>query len=257
MQSYITEVKESSLLYGNTYILWIDSPAGISMFPGQFLMVYIGDTYAPLLGRPLSIHRLRNNGNDKEFALLFEDTGQGTHWLSQRNPGEKIRFVGPLGNGYEIEPNTQRTLLVGGGIGCAPLIWLADNLSTQQKDVTLLLGGRTKNQIFPPELLPPSVEIIATTEDGSFGQKGLLTNPFKDLLSWSDQVFSCGPRPMFEALYGILLETGSSKSIQVLMEEHMACGFGICYSCAVFPRKGGVKLICSDGPMFDIREIYA
>ena len=127
----------------------------------------------------------------------------------------------------------------------------------KKKPVFELLGGRTKNQIFPPELLPPSVEIIATTEDGSFGQKGLLTDPFKDLLSWSDQVFSCGPRPMFEALYGILLETGSSKSIQVLMEEHMACGFGICYSCAVFPRKGGVKLICSDGPMFDIREIYA
>ena len=255
MQSYITEVKESSLLYGNTHVLWIDNPTEIPMIPGQFLMVYIGDSHTQLLGRPLSIHRLRDNG--QECALLFEVIGQGTHWLSQRNTGEKVRFVGPLGNGYKIESNTQRALLVGGGIGCAPLIWLADNLSAQEKDVTLLLGARTKKQIFPPALVPPNVEIVATTEDGSFGQKGLITEPFKDLLSWSDQVFSCGPRPMFEALYGLLLETGSSKSMQILMEEHMACGFGICYSCAVFPRKGGVKLICNDGPMFDIREIYA
>jgi dihydroorotate dehydrogenase electron transfer subunit len=257
MRSYIAEIRESSSLYGNTHILWINNPTEIYMIPGQFLMIYIGDSYAPLLGRALSIHRLRNNRDDQEFALLFEVVGQGTHWLSQRSPGEKIRFVGPLGNGFNIEPKIQRTLLVGGGIGCAPLVWLADDLSKQGKDVTLLLGGRTKKQIFPPELLPPSVEVIATTEDGSFGQKGLLTSPFKDLLLWSDQVFSCGPKPMFEAMYGILRESGSSKSIQILMEEHMACGFGICYSCAVFPQKGGVKLVCSDGPMFDIREIYA
>lgn len=257
MQSYIAEVRENSLLYGNTHILWISNPTDIPMKPGQFLMVYIGDSYAPLLGRALSIHRLRSNGEHKEFALLFEVVGQGTEWLSQRNPGDKIRFVGSLGNGFKIDQNTQRTLLVGGGIGCAPLIWLADDLSSQGKDVTLLLGARSKEQIFPPELLPPSVEIIVTTEDGSFGQKGLLTDPFKDLLSWSDQVFSCGPKPMFEALHVIALESGSSKSIQILMEEYMACGFGICYSCAVLPKKGGVKLICNDGPMFDIREIYA
>lgn len=123
--------------------------------------------------------------------------------------------------------------------------------------MTLILGGRSEAQIYPPQLLPPAVEVVVTTEDGSLGERGRVTAPFERLLPWCDQAFACGPDPMFEALYRVARDSGLRKPVQGLLEARMACGFGICYSCAVFPRRGGVKLVCSDGPMFDLRDLYA
>jgi len=258
MERFTSSVTDSSLLYGNTHILWLDQPQVLkNCRPGEFLMTYIGDGHDPLLGRALSIHRLREGINGPEFGLLFDVVGRGTHWLAQRNIGDQISFVGPLGHGFEVRPRVNQMLLVGGGIGCAPLIWLAEELIADDRNVTLVLGGRSKEQIFPSQLLPPEIEIVVTTEDGSLGEKGLVTGPFKRLLPWSDQVFACGPDPMFEALYQVTKQAGSGKSLQGLLEGRMACGFGICYSCAVFPKKGGVRLICTDGPQFDLKEIYS
>ncbi len=120
----------------------------------------------------------------------------------------------------------------------------------------MLLGGRTEAQIFPASQLPPAVELVAATEDGSLGTKGLVTQPFEQLLPWCDQVFACGPNPMFEALHNVARDSGLRKPVQALLESPMACGMGICYSCAVFPRRGGVRLVCTDGPMFDLRDLY-
>lgn len=257
MQSEVCEVMESARLYGNTYILWLTMPASFqSAAYGQFVMAYASEYSDPLLGRAISIHRMRDGERGREFALLFDVVGRGTDWLSRRVPGETVRIVGPLGRGFEVRPGVQRMLLVGGGIGCAPLVWLADNLAEQGREVTMILGGRGEAQIFPPHLLPPSVEVVVTTDDGSAGERGRVTGPFEQLLSWSDQVFTCGPTPMFEAMHAVVAKSGLRKPVQALMEERMACGMGICYSCAVFPRKGGVKLCCTDGPMFDLRDLY-
>jgi dihydroorotate dehydrogenase electron transfer subunit len=257
MRSETTEVTESARLYGNTFILWLTMPASFqSAAPGQFVMAYAGEYSDPMLGRAISIHRLRDGTEGREFALLFDVVGRGTEWLSRRVPGDSVRVVGPLGRGFEARPGVQRMLLVAGGIGCAPLVWLADDLVTRGCEVTMVLGARSETQIFPAHLLPPAVELVVTTEDGSVGEQGRVITPFERLLPWCDQVFTCGPTPMFEAMHGVLRTNGLRKPAQALMEERMACGMGICYSCAVFPRRGGVKLVCTDGPMFDLRDLY-
>jgi dihydroorotate dehydrogenase electron transfer subunit len=257
MKSETVEVTASARLYGTTHVLWLRQPDSFSHAkPGQFAMAYIGDQDDPLLGRALSFHRFRTSAAGREFALLFDIVGRGTDWLARRNPGDPVRLVGPLGNGYEPRGGVQHMLLVGGGIGCAPLVGLADALTEEGRDVTLVLGGRSEDQIFPPHLLPPAVEVVVATEDGSAGERGLVTAPFERLLPWCDQAFACGPNPMFEALHRVGRDSAVTKPIQALLEAPMACGLGICYSCAVFPRRGGVKLVCHDGPMFDLRDLY-
>ena len=258
MERFTATITESKRLYGDTHVVWLDRPEALTnIHPGQFLMTYIGEGLDPLLGRALSIHRVREGRDGPEFALLFDVVGRGTDWLARRSEGERVDFVGPLGHGFEVRPRVQRMLLVGGGIGCAPLIGLADELIEEGREVTLLLGGRTQAQIFPPELLPPAVEVIVATEDGSLGERGRVTTPFERLLPWCDQAFSCGPDPMFEALHDVTRRLGSSKPVQGLLEGRMACGFGVCYSCAVFPKRGGVRLVCTDGPRFELRDLYS
>ncbi len=258
MRSFEAEVTESARLYGTTHVLWLKQPEHFhNVTPGQFVMTYIGETHDPLLGRAMSVHRLRRGEAGPEFAILFDIVGQGTGWLSRRGPGDILRMVGPLGRGFEPRERVNHMLLVGGGIGSAPLIWLAEELVAEGREVTLVLGGRTSAQIYPAELLPPAVEVVVTTEDASMGEQGRVTGPFERLLPWCDQAFTCGPDPMFEALHNVLRDSGLRKPVQALLEARMACGIGICYSCAVFPRRGGVRLVCTDGPMFDLRDLYS
>ncbi len=257
MNSVTVQVTESARLYGDTHVLWLtllDELRAAS--PGQFVMAYIGDHDDPLLGRPFSFHRTRDGRDGAEFALLFDVVGRGTAWLAGRRAGDSVRVVGPLGRGFEPRGRVRHMLLVGGGIGCAPLVWLADRLVAEGREVTLVLGGRGAAQVFPPRLLPPAVEVVVTTEDGSTGERGLVTAPFERLLPWCDQAFACGPEAMLPALHDVHRRSGLRKPVQALLEAPMACGLGICYSCAVFPRRGGVKLICQDGPMFDLRDLY-
>lgn len=261
MQSEHVTVTESARLYGDTHLLWLTMPEHFrSAQPGQFVMAYANETDSaqtdPLLGRAFSFHRVRDGVNGREFALLFDVVGRGTKWLAAREVGDIVRVVGPLGRGYEPRARVQRMLLVGGGIGSAPLIWLAEELVQQGREVTLLLGGRSTHQIYPPHLLPPDVEVVVATEDGSLGEHGRVTAPFERLLPWCDQVFTCGPNAMFEAMHDVVRRSGLRKPVQALLEAQMACGMGICYSCAVFPRRGGVRLVCHDGPMFDLRDLH-
>lgn len=251
-------VTESARLYGETHILWLRLPDAFAhATPGQFVMAYVSERYDPLLGRAFSFHRVRDGADGREFSILFDVVGVGSDWLSRRAPGDLVEMVGPLGQGFEPRPRVEQMLLVAGGIGVAPLIWLAESLLAEGRRVTLVLGGRGAAQIYPPELLPPELEVVITTEDGSLGQRGRVTAPFGDLLGWCDQAFTCGPNPMFEAMHDVLRDSGQRKPVQALLEETMACGMGICYACAVFPRRGGVRLVCTDGPMFDLRDLYA
>jgi dihydroorotate dehydrogenase electron transfer subunit len=258
VKSFDAEVTESVRLYGDTHALWFRSPDHLaSASPGQFVMTYAGETFDPLLGRAFSIYRKREGEHGAEFGILFDIVGRGTDWLARRREGDMVRMVGPLGRGFEPRERVQKMLLVGGGIGVAPLVWFADELIAQGREVTMVLGGRSAAQIYPATHLPSEVELVVATEDGSLGETGRVTAPFERLLSWCDQAFACGPQPMFEALYGVARDSGTNKPVQGLLEARMACGLGICYSCAVFPRKGGVRLVCSDGPMFDLRDLYA
>ena len=257
MRSVHVEVTESARLYGQTHVLWTTMPEGLRhATPGQFIMAYASEDLDPLLGRAFSFHRVREGPAGPEFALLFDVVGRGTDWLARRSPGDAVRVVGPLGRGYEPRARVRPHAARGGRHRlCAPGV-ARDRFVEEGRAVTFLLGGSSEAAIFPPRLLPEDVEVVVATEDGSLGEHGLVTKPFERLLPWADQAFACGPNAMFEALFGVVRRSGLRKPVQGLLEESMACGMGICYGCAVFPRRGGVKLVCTDGPMFDLRDIY-
>ncbi len=243
-------------LYPRNWILWVEAPAACrNASVGQFLMLRCGEGYDPLLPRALSIHRLREGRNGPELAVLFTVVGPGTDWLSRRQPGDALEFFGPLGHGYSVRRGARNLLLIGGGIGIAPLVWLADERARRGDSLTLLLGARTADQLYPAEFLPPEVEVVTCTDDGSHGRKALVSELLPEYLPWADQVFACGPTPMFRALKQELLRAPWRKPVQALIEERMCCGTGICYSCAVETRQG-VRLVCKDGPCFDLRDVY-
>ncbi|MPZ24697.1 MAG: dihydroorotate dehydrogenase electron transfer subunit [Dehalococcoidia bacterium] len=245
-------------VYEDTYLQWysaeeIVTPARV----GQFVMLRCrsDEEMDPLLPRAMSIHRTRTVAGELQWSLLFYVVGRGTRWLAARRSGDQVFTHGPLGRGFEIRESSSNLLLVAGGIGIAPLAWLAEEGVRRGKNVTLLLGARNASLVYPAELLPPEVEIVVSTDDGSAGRHGLVSEAFAEYLMWCDQAFACGPNPMFRALAEVRRQSGVRKPAQILMEERMCCGTGICYSCAVFTRKG-VRLVCKDGPMFEIHEVY-
>jgi len=266
------EVVENERLYADTYVTWFRAQEianGAS--PGQFLMlrctddagydlkVTAGHADDPLLPRPMSYYRVRHGQHGPEWAILYNVVGRGTAWLARRAPGDRVYCWGPLGNGYRVGRGSRNLLLVAGGIGVAPLVWLADEAIAHGRNVTMIVGARSAAHVFPSRLLPPEVEVIVMTDDGSAGRKGLVTAPFGELLEWCDQAFACGPTPMFRALASAARASGTRRSVQALLEERMGCGTGICYGCAVEVRaRGGrqIKLVCKDGPRFEIRDVY-
>ena len=249
-------VTEATQVAANTYALWLAAPELAKRGRvGQFVMVKCGEGADPLLGRAFSIYRVRDGDDSRELGLLYDVVGRGTDWLAQRRPGDYVELYGPLGRGYEVRSGSQNLLLVGGGIGVAPLVWLADEQVARGRNVTLLLGARSAGHLYPADLLPPEVELATATDDGSAGHHGFVTDLLGEYAPWSDQIFGCGPTPMFRSMAERLRALQYRKSCQVLLEERMACGTGICYSCAVETRKQGIKLICKDGPRFELRDV--
>ena len=246
-QFYAPVLSNTEVMPG-VYLLWLEASqiAGFAR-PGQFLMVRCGKGHDPLLRRPLSIHRLAG----EKLALLFAVVGRGTQWLSQRREGDAIDIVGPLGNGFTISQRARNLLLVAGGIGIAPLVALAEEAIAASHRVTLLLGGETSTQIYPTSLLPPQVKLVTSTIDGSSGRKGMVTELLPDFTNLADQIFACGPLPMYQTL-GAMSHT--RKPIQVSLEARMGCGLGACFGCAIRTKRG-IKLVCRDGPIFELRDV--
>ena len=277
MRVAFARVVESARLYGDTYVTWFDCDDLLrGAAPGQFLMLRCaqplgaaGETFDgaflpddPLLPRAMSYHRLRRGKDGPEFAILYEVVGRGTAWLARRQPGDLVYAWGPLGRGYSLRGLGQNLLLVGGGIGIAPLAWLAEEAVAKGRSVVVLDGARDERGVFPAELMPSEVEVVVTTEDGSLGRRGRVTDAFLEYYAWADQVFACGPNPMFAAIADLLRaheapgRTRRRKPVQALLESPMGCGTGICYGCAVFDRQGRPRLVCKDGPRFELREIW-
>ncbi len=249
-------VLSSEEAYEGTRLIWFSAPAvGRAAQPGQFLMIRCGEGWDPLLPRPMSFHRFRQADDERQFAILFDLRGRGTDWLWRRQPGDLVSLFGPLGRGYAVKRRSENLLLVAGGIGIAALVALADEAIAGGRAVTLLQGARTAARLFPSASLPTEVEVVSATEDGSAGHRGLVTELLPQYLPWADQVFACGPNAMYEAMAAIMREQASRKSVQVLLEEHMACGMGVCYCCGVFTRRG-VRLVCKDGPRFELRDLF-
>lgn len=238
--------------------------------PGQFVMIRCGSNLT--LNRPLSIHQVISN---KSISFLFNvvnlsgsvslDTiqpekrkiaakGEGTLWLSNRHPGDTLDLLGPLGNGFCVYPESKRLLLIAGGIGIAPLAYLARQALNQGKSVTLVLGSRTASGLYPRKLLPDELENVITTEDGSVGKKGKVTDVIIPLIDESDQIFACGPFPMYHAIFDLIQQNSINKNVQISLETRMGCGFGICFGCSI-KTKHGIKTVCREGPIFNMEEI--
>jgi len=207
----------------------------------------------------MSYYRVRETKTGPEWGILYDVVGRGTAWLANRKPGDQVYGWGPLGRGYEIGRNSRNLLLVAGGIGVAPLVWLADDACAKGLSVTMIVGARDASRIIPASMLHPQVEVVVTTDDGSAGRKGLVTEPFAELYEWCDQAFACGPNVMMQAMAAVARKQKVRRSVQVLLEERMGCGTGICYGCAVEVRvRGGrsMKLVCKDGPRFEARDVW-
>jgi dihydroorotate dehydrogenase electron transfer subunit len=197
-----------------------------------------------------------------QVSILFKVAGKGTLWLSQQEAGQKIDVLGPLGKGFAIAPESEKLLLVAGGIGIAPLVLLMQQ-ALPKHQITLIHGARTAAQLFPDDCQLPAisherVRFITVTEDGSTGQKGKATDVLPDYLDCADQVYACGPVDMYKAMTQMSLRAKRSnlklKKSQVSLEVRMGCGFGACYCCTINTRKG-LKHVCRDGPVFELDDI--
>ncbi len=217
--------------------------------PGQFVMVHCGAEC--LLPRPFSIHRV-DSDDIAIFFAVWED-GKGTNWLSQRNKGDTVELLGPLGNGFSVSPTSKNLLLIAGGMGIAPLAFLAQEALRTEHSATLLYGTANASR-YPESLLPYAMELVSSTEDGSLGKEGRVTDLLPDFIDWADQIFACGPMPMYHDMYARRGELLGGKPVQVSLEARMGCGLGICYGCTVKTAKG-LKQVCRDGPVFDLDDI--
>jgi dihydroorotate dehydrogenase electron transfer subunit len=161
--------------------------------------------------------------------------------------------MGPLGSRFLVKPAAKNLLLVAGGIGIAPLAFLAEEASRLGKKVTLLQGAaQGASLLYPRHQMPPKATVVGVSEDGSWEKKGLVTGWIDGYVDQADQVFACGPTPMYRAMSG--MDCLKRKSVQVSLEERMACGVGACYGCTVKTRMG-LRQVCQDGPVFDLADI--
>ncbi|HEY95068.1 MAG TPA: dihydroorotate dehydrogenase electron transfer subunit [Dehalococcoidia bacterium] len=215
--------------------------------PGQFVMVNCGEKTLP---RPFSINRVIN-GNELILFFSVLENGTGTKWLAEREPGDTVKILGPLGNGFTIEESSHNILLVGGGMGIAPLLFLAEEEISKGKSVTLMYGTPNKDR-HPVESVLRKVKVVNATEDGSIGHHGMITELIPEYFDKADQVFICGPLAMYKYLHH--QDVIKSKSAQVSLEVRMACGRGICYGCTI-QTANGKKRVCEDGPVFDFNDI--
>jgi len=222
--------------------------------PGQFVDIKVSDTLEPLLRRPFSIHRL----DGKRVELLYEVVGKGTEILSQKKSGEYLDVIGPLGNGFDYQlPVTSYRLpiLIAGGMGVAPLMFLSEKLTGFK--IQVLIGAKNKNKIIcSEEFRKLGCEVKIATDDGSIGFKGKVTELLKKMLSTIDYrlstIYACGPRPMLKQI--AFISKQHNIPAQISLEEHMACGIGACLGCAV-NTKQAFKRVCKEGPVFDADEI--
>ena len=241
-----TKIKSNDEVAENIFRLEVEAPmlAEISK-PGQFVEIKISDEFT--LRRPLGIASTKDNC----VKIFYRVVGKGTKILSEKKVGENLNILGALGNGFkEIDG---RILLVGGGMGLAPLLSVAEKF----EDVEVLIGGKNKSEVvfWYKEFRPLVENFFVTTDDGSLGRKGFVTELLPSVLEVEkySAVYTCGPEIMMR---GVALEVMARDIFcQVSFERRMACGLGACLSCSIDTAHGRKK-VCKDGPVFDAQEIF-
>ena len=228
--------------------------------PGQFVTLHLPGNLTPLLRRPFSIHRLvKENHHVCGIEILYKVVGGFTEKLTRAAAGDPLDLLGPIGNGFTVSANFQQVALVGGGIGIASLIFLADNLTAdgvRLSDSIACLGGRTAVDILCKKNFQSyGMTVQTTTDDGSEGEQGLVTRPLDQWIQFNqpDMIYACGPMPMLRAVADIANK--NNLPCEISIETIMACGLGACLGCAVNKNEttGKYQHVCIDGPVFDAK----
>ncbi len=250
MKKYQRElvVAAAEVLRADYTLLRLKAPAGPlpEMWPGQFVQVRADASPSTLLRRPISINFVDTAAG--ELWLLVHAVGSGTRALCALREGERVDVVLPLGTGFPLCSGGERVLLVGGGVGSAPLLYLGSRLAARGCDVTFLLGGRRAADVLQADCCKRYGRVCITTEDGSAGERGVVT----DHSLWTEAsfatVYTCGPRPMMRAVAARAAAMGAR--CYVSLENTMACGLGACLCCVQQTTEGHV-CVCTDGPVFE------
>ena len=220
------------------------------MLPGQFVEIRVDGSPTTFLRRPISINFVDTEAN--ELWLLVAVVGDGTRQLSRLQKGDTLNCLLPLGNGFTMpQKQAERILLVGGGVGVAPLLYLGAELHRMGMKPTFLLGGRSKNDLLELNLFEQYGRVCVTTEDGSAGEKGFVTN-HSVLNEPADRIFTCGPTPMMKAVARYAHQ--NNIDCEVSLENMMACGLGACLCCVEKTTEGNL-CVCKDGPVFNIKRL--
>lgn len=219
---------------------------------GQFIHVRDPSRQDPFLRRPFSICQL--DKSESRVTIIYRIIGAGTEYLATMKQGDIIDAMGPLGNSFTLKG--ERPLVIGGGIGIAPLVMLADEFKAKNINVAALLGARHKGEMFWPDYFPEGTDVHITTDDGSLGTKGFVTAALPELLEQNkyDQIYTCGPELLMKAVANAAKE--HNIPCQVSLERHMACGVGACVSCSFEKTDGTRAKACTDGPVFDAKEVF-
>jgi len=221
------------------------------MVPGQFVELRVDGSATTFLRRPISINFVDRKQN--ELWLMVAMVGDGTRRLGELKAGDKLNCVLPLGNGFTSHPSPLTShLLVGGGVGVAPLLYLGAQMKAQGMEPTFLLGARTASDLLMMDEFKKYGRVCVTTEDGSEGEKGFVTNHSLLQQERFDMIYTCGPTPMMKAVARYAREKGIE--CEASLENLMACGLGACLCCVEKTTEGNL-CVCKDGPVFNIKKL--
>lgn len=221
------------------------------MHPGQFVQVHIDDSPTTYLRRPISINMVDYERN--EILLLVAAIGEGTRHLVRKKPGDKVNCLLPLGNSFTMPRSTdERVLLVGGGVGIAPMLFLGKRLVELGVRPTFLLGARTAAELLEKDMFSELGDLYLTTEDGSEGEKGYVTNHsiLKEIRF--DRIATCGPKLMMMSVARYAKQ--NDIECEVSLENDMACGLGACLCCVEDTTDGHI-CVCTEGPVLNIKKL--
>jgi dihydroorotate dehydrogenase electron transfer subunit len=244
---------ENKQLNKDNFLLKLQSPIPVSeIFPGQFINVEIKNASEIFLRRPFSV--LDVDYQNQTISLLVKILGRGSKKLTEAKEGQTINAIFPLGKSFTTPEKSDKILLIGGGSGVAPMLFLAKICGLDPAYVTVLIGAKSISDHIDTKDYHSFGQFYYTTEDGTLGEKGYVTNHpvFTEKLQEFNKIYTCGPDLMMKAIGRKAIE----KKIfcEVSLENMMACGFGVCL-CCVEDTKSGHKCVCTDGPVFNVNDL--
>jgi len=245
------KIEENRRLNNDIFILEISGNSYFpSLKPGQFAQVKVEGSPETFLRRPISIHDVDYERNT--IKLLIQIAGKGTEKLSNLKKGETLNIIYPLGNSFSLPAENSQVLLIGGGCGVAPLMFLGKYLKSKGYKPEILLGFRNSNRIIEYDEYSGIGPVYLTTEDGSKGEKGFVTDHTVLKDRHFDHICCCGPESMMKAVAGYCFK--NQITCEASLEHLMACGFGVCLCCVVNTVNGNL-CTCVDGPVFNTKEL--